>query len=187
MAALFVYIRWVDQWFRQHADEEFRLKRMSLDVDRASWVVETAMEWQAQNKAEIPPQLLEQLTRDLFMTSGQSTGVRHPAEDLANAVLAASSSPPNMDTRTPLDVMRAHDAGVTTLYRYYAYPQGDDKRRGWVDDLLLRGELYFPTAGQFNDPFDARPTFSPTHDAPGQTAIRARETLSHPSLLANAA
>jgi hypothetical protein len=59
------------------ADEEFRLKRISLDVDRAIWVVETALEWQEQ-KQTIPPQLLEQLSRDLFATalrSLASTGI----------------------------------------------------------------------------------------------------------------
>jgi len=62
-----LYIRWADLWFRQHADEEFHLKRMSIDVDRASWVVETAMEWQHENKGPIPEQLLAELTRGLFM------------------------------------------------------------------------------------------------------------------------
>ena len=36
-AAVF-YIRWNDQWFRQHADEEFRMRQLELDIDRASWV-----------------------------------------------------------------------------------------------------------------------------------------------------
>jgi len=92
IAVFILYIRWADQWFRQHADEEFRLKRMSLDIDRASWVVETAMEWEQQNKAPIPALLLEQLSKDLFVAGPRSGPVRHPAEDLAAAVLSASSS-----------------------------------------------------------------------------------------------
>jgi hypothetical protein len=92
IAVSILYIRWADQWFRQHADEEFRLKRMSLDIDRASWVVETAMEWEQQNRAPIPAQLLEQLSRDLFVAGPRSGPVRHPVEDLAAAVLSASSS-----------------------------------------------------------------------------------------------
>jgi len=95
---IILYIRWVDLWFRQHADEEFRLKRMSLDVDRASWVVETAMEWEQQNKGPIPEQLLEELTRGLFMPSAGSPTVKHPVEDLASAVLGASS---NLDIDIP--------------------------------------------------------------------------------------
>jgi hypothetical protein len=95
---LILYIRWSDQWFRQHADEEFRLKRMSLDVDRASWVVETAMEWQQQNGAPIPAQLLEELTQGLFASAASSTGIKHPVEDLAAALLGASS---NMEVDLP--------------------------------------------------------------------------------------
>jgi hypothetical protein len=92
VATFILYIRWSDQWFRQHADEEFRLKRMGLDVDRASWVVETALEWQQQNQGPIPAQLLEQLSRDLFTAGPASSPIRHPAEDLAAAILSASSS-----------------------------------------------------------------------------------------------
>jgi hypothetical protein len=91
VATFVLYIRWTDQWFRQHADEEFRLKRMSLDVDRASWVVETALEWQQQNQSPIPAQLLEQLSRELFAPASASTPVRHPAEDMMAAILSASS------------------------------------------------------------------------------------------------
>jgi hypothetical protein len=90
-AEFLLYIRWNDTWFRQHADEEFRLKRMSLDVDRASWVVETAMEWQHENKQPIPDQLLAQLTRELFARDDSAAPMKHPAEELA-AVLAGASS-----------------------------------------------------------------------------------------------
>ncbi len=90
-AEFLLYIRWNDTWFRQHADEEFRLKRMSLDIDRASWVVETAMEWQHENKQPIPDQLLAQLTRELFTSDDSATPIKHPAQELA-AVLAGASS-----------------------------------------------------------------------------------------------
>lgn len=90
-AEFFLYIRWNDTWFRQHADEEFRLKRMSLDIDRASWVVETAMEWQHENKQSIPDHLLAQLTRELFARDQSVQPIKHPAEELA-AVLAGASS-----------------------------------------------------------------------------------------------
>lgn len=86
------YFRWMDQWFRQHADEEFRLKRMELDIDRSSLVVETALEWQQQSDTPIPPQLLEQLSRGLFESGGKQTAIRHPTEDLAAAILSASST-----------------------------------------------------------------------------------------------
>jgi hypothetical protein len=37
-ASVIYYIRWSDQWFQKHANEEFRLKRLDLDIDRASVV-----------------------------------------------------------------------------------------------------------------------------------------------------
>jgi hypothetical protein len=92
IAIFYVYIRWSDAWFRQHADEEFRLKRLALDLDRASWVVETAMEWQQQNKAAIPGQLLEQLSKGLFAAGGSTSSVRHPIEDVASAAFSTASS-----------------------------------------------------------------------------------------------
>jgi hypothetical protein len=91
-AALVYYIRWNDQWFRQHSEGEFRLRRLDLDIDRASWVVETAFEWKEEKGTEIPPELIDRLTRNLFVADEvDRRGVRHPGEDLASALLGASS------------------------------------------------------------------------------------------------
>jgi len=89
-ASIVFYIRWTDHWFRQHADEEMRLKRLELDIDRATWVVEMALEWKREKGAEIPSELIERLSRNLFEpeTFGRP---RHPTEDLASALLGASA------------------------------------------------------------------------------------------------
>lgn len=89
-AAIIFYIRWNDQWFRQHADEEFRLKRLELDIDRASWVAEMVFEWQV-DKGTIPDELIYRLTRNLFTTEPDRETVKHPSEDLASSLLKASS------------------------------------------------------------------------------------------------
>jgi hypothetical protein len=60
------FLRWNDRWFRQHADAEFMFKRLGLDINRASWVVEMAMEWKAEKGTDIPTELLDRLTRNLF-------------------------------------------------------------------------------------------------------------------------
>jgi hypothetical protein len=86
------YIRWSDSWFRQHADEEFRLQRLALDFDRASWVVEMALEWKQEKEGEFPRELVEKLTANLFAAGNASEAQRHPAEELAAALLGASSS-----------------------------------------------------------------------------------------------
>lgn len=92
-AAVIYYIRWSNLWFTQHATEEFRLKRLNLDIDRASWVVEMALEWKDEKGTEIPHELVERLSRNLFTEEyGETKGPRHPSEDLASALLGASTS-----------------------------------------------------------------------------------------------
>lgn len=89
---LIYYIRWNDAWFRQHADEEFRLKQLELDIDRASWVVEMAMEWSDDKGSTIPDELIDRLTAGLFQrTDSGNPKPKHPTEDLASALLSASS------------------------------------------------------------------------------------------------
>lgn len=86
------YIRWNDQWAQAHADEEFRLKRMAIGVDRASWVVEMAFEWKEEKGTQIPRELLDRLTEHLFATDDRERSARHPAQDLTSALLRASAS-----------------------------------------------------------------------------------------------
>lgn len=90
-ATAIFYIRWNDHWFRQHADEEFRLKRFELDIDRASWVVEMALEWKDEKGTEIPKELIDRLTRGLFSDQKDAKIPKHPSEELANALLSAST------------------------------------------------------------------------------------------------
>lgn len=89
-AAIIFYIRWTDHWFRQHADEEMRLKRLELDLDRATWVVEMALEWKREKDTDIPQDLVDRLSRNLF-ESETSARPRHPGEELASALLGASA------------------------------------------------------------------------------------------------
>jgi hypothetical protein len=66
-ATAWFFIRWQNQWAQRHAEEEFAVKRMELDLDRASWVVELAMEWSKEtNGQELPPSILSELTKNLF-------------------------------------------------------------------------------------------------------------------------
>jgi len=85
------YIRWNNQWFQQHAKEEFRLKRFDLDVDRASWVVEMAMEWQEEKGKEIPIELIQKLTNNLFTEEGQKNVQLHPADKFVSSLFGSSS------------------------------------------------------------------------------------------------
>ena len=90
-AALIYYIKWNDLWFRRHADEEFLTKRFDLDVDRASWLVEMALEWKDEKGAEIPTALLDRLSANLFDKPLEQSDAKHPSEDLLSALLSASA------------------------------------------------------------------------------------------------
>lgn len=86
------YIRWTDQWFRQHANQEFRLQKLALDVDRAGYATEMLLEWQEDKGGEIPAVIVDRLTTGLFTDQDAATRVRHPSEDATATVLKAASS-----------------------------------------------------------------------------------------------
>ena len=86
------YVRWNDRWFRQHADQEFRLQQLALDVDRAGYATEMLLEWQENKSGEMPGMLLDRLTTGLFTDQTTVARARHPTEDIAGALLKASSS-----------------------------------------------------------------------------------------------
>jgi hypothetical protein len=86
------FIRWSNKWFEKHSDEEFKLKRYEIDLDRASWLAEMAFEWKSEKGTEIPPELLEHLSKNLFTYEEKDQTPLHPSEQLANAILGVASS-----------------------------------------------------------------------------------------------
>ena len=90
-AAVAWYIRWQDRWSQVHADEEFRLRRLDLDIDRASWLVEMMLEWKEDKGTEIPRELIGGLSRGLFQEDSKTGPVRHPSEELLATLFAASA------------------------------------------------------------------------------------------------
>lgn len=89
----FFYLRWMNRWFEQHAEAEFVVKKLELDVDRASWVVETALEWNNQVKQPMPDGLLVSISRNLFegATKGEDFG-SNPTDQLASAILGTAAT-----------------------------------------------------------------------------------------------
>ena len=79
------YIRWSNRWFERHAKEEFRLKRYEIDLDRASWLVEMALEWKAEKGTEIPDSLLDKLANNLYAEDREEAVDLHPADQVASA------------------------------------------------------------------------------------------------------
>jgi len=85
------FIGWNNRWFERHANEEFKLKRHEIDLDRASWIVEMALEWQKEKGSEIPIELIEKLSQNLFSDDQSVESPLHPADQLASAILGASA------------------------------------------------------------------------------------------------
>jgi hypothetical protein len=89
VSTAYFFIRWNNHWFQRHANEEFRLKRMELDIDRASWFVEMAFEWKDEKGEAIPLEIIERLTQGLFASEGTDRPVE-PVDSLAQALLGAA-------------------------------------------------------------------------------------------------
>lgn len=89
--SLSFFIRWLNDWSQQHADEEFYMKRFELDFERASFVVEWALEW-AKEKEEVPPYLIERLSRNLFDSHSGDPAPSTAADALASALFGSAAT-----------------------------------------------------------------------------------------------
>lgn len=85
-----IFLKWLSNWFHQHAVEEFRLKRTLLDVRRANLLIEAALEWEKDAKGEMPPELLDTLSRNLF-GEGTAHDEHPPVDTLASAIFGQAS------------------------------------------------------------------------------------------------
>lgn len=93
IASVIFMIRWMNRWFELHSQSEFALKHFELDMERASWLVETSLEWKDAKGTAIPPELLESLSNNLFSSEKEKIDpLQHPADQLASALLGSSSS-----------------------------------------------------------------------------------------------
>jgi hypothetical protein len=92
LGAIWFFIKWNDKWFRQHADAEFSIKQLELDMIRASWVVEMALEWKKENNGELPPELMDRLARNLFKDTKTEDDDKPRSPDLASLLLGSASS-----------------------------------------------------------------------------------------------
>lgn len=85
------YVRWNNEWFQKHAEEEFRNKRFELDVERSTWLCEMAMEWEEATGREINTEFFKALSADLFIQQNKFDDQKiNPAEQLASALLGAA-------------------------------------------------------------------------------------------------
>ena len=62
-------------------------------MERASWLVESSLEWKDAKGSAIPTELLDDLSRNLFVKEGKKSGpLEHPADQLASALFGSASS-----------------------------------------------------------------------------------------------
>lgn len=91
IGTLTLYYRWVDSWIRKGVDEELRLRQLSIDVDRSTWIIEVLSELK-EEAADIPEEVLVAITRNLFVGPDPMTEVSHPTEELIRQLLSKSQS-----------------------------------------------------------------------------------------------
>lgn len=92
VATLVYYTKWADRWARRHEDAELQLRQFQIDINRASWVVESCLEWRKSTNTDVPPDLLKTISQGLFASQGGTQEpVVHPADALASALLGSAS------------------------------------------------------------------------------------------------
>lgn len=93
VGALLYYIRWEMRWADMHATSEMQLQQFHIDVNRANWVIESALEWKKETGEVVPNDLLNQLSKNLFTSKAdeQAKQVLHPADELASALVGSAS------------------------------------------------------------------------------------------------
>lgn len=87
------YLGWLNRWLQRIADAEFKLQQFRLDIERASWLAETVLEWKASSPEPFPELLAARLSSGLFQSSGtDADGPRTPASHLAEALLGSATT-----------------------------------------------------------------------------------------------
>jgi hypothetical protein len=84
------FIRWSSAWARQHSEEDFQNRSRLIDIGRASWLLEAVRDAQERNK-EIPPDLLKEMSRNLFVLNSRPDGDIQP-ETAADILLQGLTS-----------------------------------------------------------------------------------------------
>lgn len=83
------YIKWNDQWFRDHADAETKNKQLHAHILRASWLAEMFFEGKEKDK-QIPEQLLDRLSVGLFADTS-TKAIEHPSEQMVDLIKKISN------------------------------------------------------------------------------------------------
>jgi len=84
----------MNRWFDKHADAQFQTKQFEIDINRATWAVEAALEWKNIQNEEMPEALLAGITKNLFegSTATGETVEYSPLSALASGLLSSASN-----------------------------------------------------------------------------------------------
>jgi len=87
------YLKWLNRWLQRIADAEFKLQQFRLDIERASWLAETVLEWKQSSSEPFPELLAGRLSAGLFQSSRDDIDdPQAPATQLAEALLGSAAS-----------------------------------------------------------------------------------------------
>src|SRR5690606_10408089 len=87
------YLKWLNRWLQRIADAEFKLQQFRLDIERASWLAETVLEWKSTSSEPFPDLLAARLSTGLFQsTSTEFDDPQTPASHLADALFGSAAS-----------------------------------------------------------------------------------------------
>jgi hypothetical protein len=84
-------IRLLNDWAEKSAKEELKLRQMEIDIDRASWLVELLFEFKTNKGEELPKELMQQLSKNLFGVDEDLQHGTNAAQTLATALLSSAS------------------------------------------------------------------------------------------------
>lgn len=87
-----LFLKWEVSWLNQQASFERVLSSTKVDIDRASWVAETLLEWNQESPGrEIPNELLLSFTRRLFDWDAKTEDSHSASDSLASAILGSAA------------------------------------------------------------------------------------------------
>jgi hypothetical protein len=90
LLSTFIYfVRWNDQWAKEHARAEIRIKRFSEDILRASWIAELFFETKDKN-IQVPDTLFTNFSQGLFGDEPLAE-TQHPVDQVADLVKKLSA------------------------------------------------------------------------------------------------
>jgi hypothetical protein len=86
VATAIYFIKWNDKFFRDHADAELNNSKWAQDIMRASWIAELYIELRKNSGPELPPELLQSFTQNLFTPGADGSNASHPYEEVLGAL-----------------------------------------------------------------------------------------------------